>query len=151
MIQLEPITKENLNAVLALAVREEQRGFVSSPAESLAQAYVWSQTAYPFAVCDDHRVVGFIMMGYYENKRYYTLWKLLIDRNHQRKGYGRKALELGIAFLRDQFGVSEVFTGVSPGNAAAKSLYRSVGFRVTGLFENNMEEMCLKCLEQGSC
>ena len=148
MIQLEPVTKENLSAVLALRVREDQRAFVASPAESLAQAYVWSRTAYPFAVCDDHRVVGFIMMGYYEDKHYYTLWKLLIDQDFQRRGYGRKALELGIAFLREQFGISEIFTGVSPGNAAAKKLYHSAGFRETGLFENNMEEMRLKCREQ---
>ena len=151
MIQLEPVTKDNFSAVLALTVREEQQAFVSSPAESLAQAYVWSRTAYPFAVCDNHRVVGFIMMGYYEDKGYYTLWKLLIGRDFQRRGYGRKALELGIAFLREQFGVSEVYTGVAPGNAVAKSLYRSAGFRDTGLIENNMEEMCLKCRERGFC
>ena len=85
------------------------------------------------------------MMGFYEEKNYYTLWKLLIDRKYQHRGYGRKALELGIAFLKEWYGVSAVFTGVSPRNTAAKNLYRSMGFRETGLFENNMEEMRLDC------
>ena len=122
-----------------------QKGFVSTTAESLAQAYVYSETAFPFAVYSDSEIVGFIMMGYYREKAYYTLWKLLIDRKYQHRGYGRKALELGIAFLKEWYGVSAVFTGVSPGNTAAKNLYRSMGFRETGLFENNMEEMRLDC------
>ena len=145
MTELKPVTKENLAAVLALKASESQAGYVSTTAESLAQAYVYARTAYPFAVCDEGEVVGFIMMGYYEAKRYYTLWKLLIGREHQHKGYGRKALELGIAFLKEQFGVSEVYTGVLPDNEPAKRLYRSAGFRATGLVENNMEEMRLEC------
>lgn len=44
-------------------------------------------------------------------------------------------------FLRDKFHVSEIYTGVAPGNAVAKGLYLSMGFEETGLFENNMEEL----------
>ena len=143
MIRLTPVTKDNLDEVLALKVREDQRRFVSSNAESLAQAYVYQDNAFPFAVYDDEEIVGFIMMGYYEVKAYYTLWKFLIDKNHQHKGYGRKALELGIAFLKDNYQVKEIYTGVAPGNHIAKSLYLSMGFAETGLFENNMEELRL--------
>ena len=94
MIQLQPVTKENLDEVLCLRINEDQAGFVSTTAESLAQAYVYRETAFPFAVYSDQEVVGFIMMGFYEAKNYYTLWKLLIDRDHQHKGCGRKALEM---------------------------------------------------------
>lgn len=144
MVQLREITKDNYEDVLALCVNDSQKGFVSTTAESLSQALEDSNTAYPFAVYGGGRVVGFIMMGYYEAKGYYTLWKLLIDKEHQGKGYGRAALELGIAFLKDNFDVSEIYTGVSPGNSVAKSLYESVGFRFTGIEEDNMEEMVLK-------
>ncbi len=145
MVQLKPVTKENLDAILSLKANESQTGFVSTTAESLAQAYVYAETAFPFAVCDDQDVVGFIMMGYYEEKKYYTLWKLLIDQKCQGRGYGKAALGLGIAFLRERFQVKEVFTGVIPGNKVAKSLYHSLGFENTGLFENGMEELRLKC------
>ena len=143
MVRLERVTKENLDAVLALKIKDDQACFVSTPAESLAQAYVYAETAFPFAVCDDRNVVGFIMLGYYEEKKYYTLWKLFIDQQYQGHGYGRAALELGIAFLKERFHVNEVYTGVIPGNNAAKKLYRSVGFRETGLCENGMEELRL--------
>ena len=145
MIRLEQVTKRNLDAVLALKVNDSQTGFVSTTAESLAQAYVYAETAFPFAVSNDQDVVGFIMMGYYEEKKYYTLWKLLIDQKYQGQGYGKAALELGIAFLKERFRVNEIYTGVIPENNVAKSLYQSVGFENTGLFENGMEEMCLKC------
>ena len=57
MITLQTITKENIEEVIALKVREDQRGFVSSVAESLAQAYVYNETAYPFSVYEDDTLV----------------------------------------------------------------------------------------------
>ncbi len=143
MISLRKITRENIDEVLALKVSEDQRTFVSANSESLAQAYVYSETAFPFAVYEDSMVVGFIMMGYYEAKNYYTLWKLMIDSRYQNRGYGRKALEFGIQYLRERFSISEVYTGVVPGNTVAKKLYEAIGFRETGLAESGMEEMRL--------
>ena len=143
MIELKEITSENIDEVLALKVDEGQKSFVSSNGDSLAQAYVYSKTAFPFAVYDNDTIVGFIMMGYYEVKSYYTLWKFMIDSRYQHKGYGRKALELGIKYLQDRFDVTEIYTGVVPGNTAAKKLYKSVGFKDTGLIELGMEEMRL--------
>ena len=143
MITLKEITRDNIDEVLELKVSENQTAYVSSNGDSLAQAYVYPKTAYPFAVYEDSTIVGFIMMGYYEAKAYYTLWKFMIDARYQNRGYGRKALELGIRYLKDRFDVSEVYTGVVPGNTVAKGLYESVGFKDTGLIELGMEEMCL--------
>ncbi|MBR2549648.1 MAG: GNAT family N-acetyltransferase [Clostridiales bacterium] len=143
MIFFREITRENIDEVLALNVDDNQKSYVSTNAESLAQAYVYSDTAYPFAVYDDDIIVGFIMMGYYEAKEYYTLWKLMIDKRYQNRGYGKEALKLGIRFLRERFEVSEIYTGVVPENITAKNLYKSVGFKETGLIELGMEEMRL--------
>ena len=51
----------------------------------------------------------------------------------------------GIEFLKEKFRVNEIYTGVIPEDHAAKKLYLSIGFKETGLFENGMEELCLKC------
>ena len=143
MIKLKPITKDNIDDVLSLSVRDDQKNYVSSVSDSLAQAYVYSETAYPFAVYNDDILVGFIMMGYYEAKRYYTLWKFLIDCRYQNKGYGRQALELGLAFVKEKFNPPDIYTGVAPGNTVAKRFYESLGFKDTGLIELGMEEMKL--------
>ncbi len=92
---------------------------------------------------EDSTIVGFIMMGYYEAKAYFTLWKFMIDIRYQNKGYGRQALDLGIKYLQNRFNASEIYTGVVPGNFVAKKLYESVGFVDTGLVELGMEEMRL--------
>ncbi|HAH18750.1 MAG TPA: N-acetyltransferase [Eubacterium sp.] len=144
MISLKEITIENLDDVLALSVNDNQKGYVSTTAESLAQAYVYKDTAYPFAIYEDSELVGFIMMGYYETKEYYTLWKFMIDYKFQNKGYGRKALELGIEYVKKRFNPKAIYTGVSIGNDVAKRLYESVGFVATGLVEFGMEEMRLE-------
>jgi diamine N-acetyltransferase len=143
MVSLKPITRENLEEVLALRVAEGQEKNVISNAESLSRAYVYSETAYPFAIYDDNTIVGFIMMGYYEVKGYYTLWEFMIDHKYQNKGYGRQALKLGLEFVRKKFGSVDIYTGVTPGNIIAKKLYESVGFESTGLVELGMEEMRL--------
>ena len=144
MVRLKPVTRENLEEVLALRVAEGQEKYVISNAESLSRAYVYSETAYPFAIYDNDIIVGFIMMGYYEVKGYYTLWEFMIDHKYQNKGYGRQALKLGLEFVRDKFGQVDIYTGVTPGNTVAKKLYESVGFESTGLVELGMEEMRLK-------
>lgn len=94
MVSIRPVTRENLEEVLTLRVGEGQEKYVISNAESLSRAYVYSETAYPFAIYDDNSIVGFIMMGYYEVKGYYTLWEFMIDHKYQNKGYGRQALKL---------------------------------------------------------
>ena len=141
MIELRAITEDNFIDAFNLRLAPGQEHFVSHPVRSLAQAYVYAENAFPFAVYDDETVVGFIMMGYYEVKHYYTLWKLMIDYRYQGKGYGREALKLGTAFLKERFNVSEIYTGVLPENKVAKNLYRSFGFENTGLTEFGMEEM----------
>ncbi len=145
MVQLKEITRDNLDEVLRLSVAEHQKSFVSTTADSLAQAYVYRDTAFPFAIFAEDEVVGFIMLGYYESRKQYTLWKFLIDKEHQGKGYGKEALKQGITYLKERFGAKEIYTGVSLGNETAKHLYSSVGFEVTGLIEEGMEEMRLAC------
>ncbi len=141
MITLQPINKENIDEIINLKVGKEQEGFVSTVIESLAQAAVYKDTAFPFAVYENDTPVGFIMLGYYEKKHYYTLWKLLIDEKYQNKGYGQAALKLGIEYLKDNFKADRVYVGVIPENETAKHLYSSFDFVETGVFEDGMIEM----------
>lgn len=79
----------------------------------------------------NNAMVGFIMLGYYEAGGYYTLWKLLIDEKYQNKGYGKRAVRLGIDYLVNRFKVKEVYTAYYVTNRIARNLYASIGFRET--------------------
>ncbi len=141
MVELKEVTKENFDEVLKLKVSEKQQNFVSSTVYSLAQAWVYKNTAYPFAVYADHIPVGFIMLGYYESKNQYTLWKFMIDERYQNRGYGKQAVALAINWLVNRFNVKKIYTGVAFQNAAAEKLYHSLGFRKTGVSDEFQFEM----------
>lgn len=132
MVELREITMENLDDILSLKVFETQERFVSTTAYSLAQAWVFKETAFPFAVYADQILVGFLMLGYYQIKNQYTVWKLLIDEQYQHRGYGREAMKLAIKYIKEHFQAKEVYLAVSKGNTAAEKLYTSLGFRKTG-------------------
>ena len=61
MVELREITSANLDDVLNLQIFEYQDKFVSSTAHALAQAYVYHETAFPFAIYAGDTLVGFIM------------------------------------------------------------------------------------------
>ena len=145
MIKLDEITADTLEVVLKLKVSKEQENFVSTTAYSLAQAYVYRENAYPFAIYADDTLVGFIMFGFYELRNQYTLWKFLIDEKYQNKGYGKMALALGIEYMKKQYDIKEMYTGVAIDNDVAERLYHSVGFQLTGLIENGMKELRYVC------
>ena len=144
MIELKEITKDNYENVICLKVSENQEGYVSANVYSLAQAYVYNKTAFPFAIYADDMLVGFIMLGHYEIKKQYTLWKFMIDKNHQNKGYGKKALQLGIEYLKNNFSVNEIYTAYAYQNTIASDLYRSFGFKETGNIDGIQIEMRLE-------
>ena len=147
MIKLKEIKADNLEDVLKLKVSKNQENFVSTTAYSLAQAYVYQENAYPFAIYADDTLVGFIMFGFYELRNQYTLWKFLIDEKYQNKGYGKIALLLGIEYMKKQHDIKEMYTGVAIDNNVAEHLYQSIGFKATGLVENGMKELRYVCKE----
>ncbi|MCL2080887.1 MAG: GNAT family N-acetyltransferase [Oscillospiraceae bacterium] len=151
MINLRKITHQNLCAcIYDIKTTEEQKAFVDSNVESLAEAYASVTNggfATPYAVYDDDVMVGFVMYTYgykpgvgdfklsspYVYPCYY-IWRILIDRNHQRKGYGKQAIEKIIAEIKTMphGSADRVYTSWDPNNTASKSLFESFGFAETG-------------------
>ncbi len=131
-ISLRPITKANWEQCVALQVGEGQENFVTPNAWSLALAYVDS-TQVPLAIYDDETMVGFIM---YNDKPLddgsYRIARLLIDRAHQGKGYGRAAVAAVIERMRRIPGCTEIMLEYAPKNAVAEHLYTSMGFEPVG-------------------
>ena len=149
MIHLEKITYKNALDVCELSIFEEQYAFVADNEESLVEAYlaVTSEAsyAYPFAIFDDDTLVGFLMLGYNEAalegpdapaalRNNYSLWRLMIDKRYQRKGFGREAVRLALEFIRTwPHGKAEACaTSYNPENEVARKLYASFGFVENG-------------------
>ncbi|MBE7004780.1 MAG: GNAT family N-acetyltransferase [Ruminococcaceae bacterium] len=148
MTHLEKVTYRNFEEIIDLTIFESQYPFVADNEESLAEAYLAIASgeayAYPFAIYDNETLVGFVMIGYNEAaieenppescKDNYSLWRLMIDKNHQRKGFGREAVRLALEFVRTwPHGIAEFCeTSYNPENEVARKLYASFGFVENG-------------------
>ena len=60
----------------------------------------------------------------------YCIWRFMIDRRYQGRGYGRKALELALEFIRTfPAGPAQYcWLDYEPENEVARKLYLSFGF-----------------------
>lgn len=131
MVRLAPITEDNFEDCLKLEVADAQKSFVASNMLSLAQAWLYNDIARPFLIYDDDVMVGFFMGIVQPDKPYYGVWRLMVDKRFQGKGYGRAALLLAIEYLKEQ-GAKEIFLSYEPENTMAGGLYERVGFVLTG-------------------
>ena len=147
MLKLDKITGKNVWDILKLSETEEQKSFVAANDISIIEAYAaitGNGYAFLFGIYEDDKPIGFLMIGfdtddYWDDapsiaKGNYNLWRLMIDRNHQHKGYGREAVRLALDFIKTfPCGEAEYcWLSYEPENEAASQLYRSFGFVETG-------------------
>ena len=130
-VTLRDVDRENFKRCVELEVHEGQRGFVASNLFSIAQSKVEPEFRVQ-AVYDGEEMVGFVMYGWDEEEGCHCLARLMVDKNHQGKGYGRAATEAVIERLRAEPGCRQIVLSVNPANANARALYESLGFVKTG-------------------
>lgn len=144
MVALREITWETLDSVLALQVRPEQQRFVATNAKSIAQAHFRPGRAWFRAIYADETPVGFIMTYEDRAKPEFFLWRIMVSADHQGKGYGRRALELLIARLRQIPEARELMTCHVPGDGGPGGFYQRMGFRYTGTRQERELAMVLR-------
>ena len=147
MIELRKVDLDNVDEVVALAVREDQQSFVASNSYSIIEAFALRESGYvalPFAIYADDVPVGFAMFGYDHMegdpeiaRGNYVLVRFLIDRRFQGRGYGKAALQKCLEYLRSfPCGPAKcVWLSYEPDNAVAQAMYHAAGFAENG-------EMC---------
>ena len=145
MAELKPITEDNFIDAFNLKLAPGQEGFVSHPIRSLAQAYVYRDQCQPFGIYANGKMVGYVMVIYDYDVPEYDIWHMMIDESMQGRGYGSKALDQVIDYIRTKpFGSSDrVALTCHKGNAAARKLYESRGFAANGVEYDEEIEMVL--------
>ena len=86
---LDDVQADNWRACTALEVEEPQQRFVASVAYYLALCAYGDSPWRPLAVRAGDEVVGFVMWGIDPADESFWIGGLIIDRRHQRQGYGR--------------------------------------------------------------
>ncbi|PHM68922.1 GNAT family N-acetyltransferase [Xenorhabdus kozodoii] len=138
LITLTDVNKNNYEAVCDLSVTDDQLDYIAKNVWSLAQSkfYPLYQTR---AICLDEEPVGFFMWVPDADQRI-TIWRFMVDKNHQNKGIGRKALSLALDEIRLTDQLEAIAISYDPNNLVAKNLYASFGFVEIGMDEE-VEEM----------
>ncbi|MCL2378664.1 MAG: GNAT family N-acetyltransferase [Defluviitaleaceae bacterium] len=157
MIELKKISilDDNMKECIELDFLPEQKGFVADNSLSLAEAYDTNKAydstgkgdiAIPYAVYENGVMVGFAMYGYfppgseddaevYCTKEYhYYFWRLLVDKNHQRKGIGREIVRQIMDEIKSMpYGeASYCYVSYNPNNIGSKTTFASYGYEEDG-------------------
>lgn len=137
-ISLRDVTADNWEAVVDLELTDEQEDYVASNAYSLAESK-FNSYAHPMAIYAGRKIVGFVM---YETlhedgePETYSVYRFMIDRRHQSKGYGRQAMEIVLRTISRKSDCRRIAICYLPDNKNAKAFYASLGFCEIGIDEH---------------
>ena len=153
------VTDEERAAATALQVEPGQDQFVASVAESLLDAERYPEAvARYWAVCDGDELVGFAMISDGISQEVldedptlvgpYFLWRLLIDRRFQRRGYGSATLDKVVEYVRSRGG-TELLTSYHDGEGNPRPFYERYGFVATDRIADGERVLRLDLVERG--
>jgi diamine N-acetyltransferase len=139
-IRIVELTEDILRPVLRLKVHPHQENWVASNAVSVAQSRFhldWLN----LAIYDEDTPVGYALCGADTDGSFWII-RLMIDAEHQKKGYGREAIQKLIERFKNDpqlAHLKEIRISFVPSNEVARKLYLSVGFSETGEFDQGEE------------
>ncbi len=140
------VSKGNRREMLALRVAKNQRAFIETIEECLAEAEQWKEFR-PVGLYVDNVPVGFAMYGSLKDSQGgHNLWidRMLIDEQFQSRGFGRMFMELLIERVLKEYGEQPIYLSVYKENRGAVHLYETLGFVFIGEYDTAGEEIMRK-------
>lgn len=143
MLKLKKINRKNIGEILKLELFDNQKSFVAPNNISIIEAYIAiteNNDVFTFGIYKDDTPIGFLMIGFDVNsddegapriaKDNYNIWRLMIDKKFQGKGFGKKAMNLALEFVNTfPCGTAKYcWLSYESDNYVARQLYQSVGF-----------------------
>ena len=144
VVTLREVSKDNAREIIKLEVTEAQNEFVAPNDISIAQAYFERDRAWFRAIYADETPVGFLMLYDDPRQPVYFLWRLMVDARFQRLGYGRRAIDLLVAYVKTRPSATELKVSYVPGDGSPGPFYAKYGFVETGEVEGNENVMSLQ-------
>lgn len=144
-ITLQEITKDNWRQACKLKLKDGQEHFVAPNWYSIIEGILDGFTTR--AIYEGETMVGFLMYGYDADENQYWIIRLMVDREHQGKGYGRAAMHAAMDALKVLPGCDAIHISFEPENVVARKLYASLGFEDTGRIEHGETVYCLKIVD----
>jgi diamine N-acetyltransferase len=137
-VTLREITADTVRAICKLSdtLTPPRKYMVAPNAVSIAQAY-FEPKAWLRAICAGETPVGFVML--YDDpgdppghEPDYFLWRFMIAGPYQGRGYGRRAIELLVEYVKARPGAKQLEVSCGQGPGSPEDFYRKLGFERTG-------------------
>ena len=143
VVNLRPIDEKNVLAIIRLNVTEEQEDLVAPNSVSIAQA-AHTTNRWERAIYADDEPVGYVLLSEDHEKPRYYLWRYMIDKRFQGKGFGKAAMQQVIEYVRSIPGATEMFLSYVPSDEGPRAFYAGLGFEDTGVEHGGELEMRLE-------
>jgi diamine N-acetyltransferase len=146
-VHLEPVTVNNWKACAALELASGQENFLPSNLYSIAESQFYEHSK-SRAICNEQKIiVGYALFGrdIFTNK--WKIFRIMIDKSCQGKGYGESAMKEIIGQIAKEPNGNEILICYQNDNQVARRLYTRLGFveqeidnegKVTALLELNV-------------
>ena len=137
-IHLVPVDKSNWVKCYRLELHPEQVGNLATNLETIAQS-AFEEHFILRCIMKGEKVVG--MLAWCPEvdepiEGLFWLFRLMIEKSEQGKGYGRRAVELAIDEMKAR-GATAIRISCKPHNLVAKSCYLSIGFKEIGVLDDD--------------
>ena len=144
MIHFCAINEERFDNIVKMKKSDNDR-FVAPNSVSLAQAWLYREDddVFPFAICDDDLVVGFMMLEEDRDEQKLWLWRIVIDQEQEGNGYATAATKLLIQLARESGKYSGLYLDCAVESTIARHIYDRLGFVSTGEINHGDVEMCI--------
>ncbi|KAF9291176.1 hypothetical protein BGZ68_004881 [Mortierella alpina] len=146
-ITLREITKENWRAITDLQVAPSQSTILATNLKSLCESH-YTEDAWVRGVYADDTPVGLLLMSFWTPEDWYAVWRFMIDEKYQGLGYGRKTMQLAIAYVKETYPDAKQIRLMSIGPEGRKDVlakdspynfYVGLGFKPVGEYDEDGE------------
>jgi diamine N-acetyltransferase len=125
MISLVEINRKNIWDIINL----KAGGYIEENGNSIAQSKVQPECI-PLAIYNDDIPVGFLMYCIDIDDGNYWIYRFMIGIGFQRKGYGKKAMELLINEIKKDDTHNKILLDVDKKNDRAVLFYKNCEFKI---------------------
>ncbi len=141
-IHLKKVTDKNFDDVIRMSdtLTDYQKQCVAPNAISIAQAYINYKRAWPRVITLGNKPIGFVMIALWdddipiEDRPAYFLWRFMMSKDYQQKGYGRQVLDQIVEKCKND-GIKMLYTSCHTEGEQPYKFYTKYGFQDTGIVD----------------